>query len=181
MQSINENKYSIYSLALNSQGTLVASGSPENCIRLWDLRTCNKIMKLKGHTHNIRSLVLNKDGTQLLSASSDNTIRLWSIGQQRCIQTYDIHSQGVWALCVNEQFNKVFSGGKDLKLFLTDLRYQDSSVLVCEESAPILSIEYGYDQQSVWVSTTDSDIKNWVILKKKFQNYLLNNYEFFCV
>ena len=62
---INDNKYSIYSLAINNQGSVLASGSPENCIRLWDPRTCSKIMKLKGHTHNIRFLVLNRDGTQV--------------------------------------------------------------------------------------------------------------------
>jgi WD repeat-containing protein 48 len=65
MLAISDNKYSIYSLAMNNQGTLLASGSPENCIRLWDPRTCAKVMKLKGHSHNIRSLVLNNDGTQV--------------------------------------------------------------------------------------------------------------------
>jgi len=64
-KTINDNKYSIYSLAMNSQGTVLASGSPENCIRLWDPRTCAKTMKLKGHTHNIRTLILNSDGTQV--------------------------------------------------------------------------------------------------------------------
>ena len=65
MLAISDNKYSIYSLAMNNQGTLLASGSAENCIRLWDPRTCAKVMKLKGHSHNIRSLVLNNDGTQV--------------------------------------------------------------------------------------------------------------------
>lgn len=50
---------------MNGQGTLLASGSPENCIRIWDPRTCQKAMKLKGHTHNIRSIILNSDGTQV--------------------------------------------------------------------------------------------------------------------
>ncbi len=142
VQSISDNKFSIYSLALNSQGTVLASGSAENCIRVWDPRTCSKIMKLKGHTHNIRSLVINKDGTQILSASSDHTIRLWSIGYQRCISTIELHTQGVWALCVNEQFNKAFSGGKDSKVFLTDLRYPDRSTLICDETDPVLSVSF---------------------------------------
>jgi len=158
---IDDNKYSIYSLAINNQGTVLASGSPENCIRLWDPRTCAKLMKLKGHSHNIRALVLNKDGTQLLSASSDSTIRLWSIGQQRCIQTIDVHSQGVWSLCVNESFTKVISGGKDAKIYMSDLRNQDEFALICEETDPVLAIDYGYDQESIWVTTTSTDIKNW--------------------
>jgi len=62
---ISDNKYSIYSLAMNGQGTLLASGSPENCIRIWDPRSGLKAMKLKGHTHNIRALILNSDGTQV--------------------------------------------------------------------------------------------------------------------
>ena len=122
-------------------------------------------MKLKGHTHNIRSLIINKDGTQILSASSDNTIRLWSVGYQRCISTIDLHTQGVWTLCVNEQFSKAVSGGKDAKIYSIDLRYPErSATLICEETAPVLSIEYGHEQQSIWVSTINSDIKNWVRL-----------------
>ena len=118
----------------------MASGSPENCIRLWDPRTCAKSMKLKGHTHNIRSLVLNKDGTQLLSASSDGTVRLWSIGQQRCIHTIDLHTQGVWTMCVNDSFTRVISGGKDQKIYMSDLRNFDEFSLICEETDPILSV-----------------------------------------
>jgi WD repeat-containing protein 48 len=125
---------------MNNQGSLLACGSPENCIRLWDPRTCTKIMKLKGHTHNVRALLLNKDGTQCLSASSDHTIRLWSLSQQRCISTFEIHTEGVWAMCVNEAFTKVYSGGKDNRVYCTDLRNYEDSVLVCEENAPILSV-----------------------------------------
>lgn len=158
---INENKYSIYSLAMISQGTLLASGSPENCVRLWDPRTCSKTMKLKGHTHNIRAILLNKDGTQCLSASSDHTIRLWSVAQQRCISTIEVHADGVWALLANESFTKVYSGGKDCRVYMTDLRNPDESVLVCEEEAPVLSLDFGHEQESLWVGTTNSSIKNW--------------------
>ena len=97
-------------------------------------------MKLKGHTHNIRAILLNKDGTQCLSASSDHTIRLWSVAQQRCISTIEVHADGVWALLANESFTKVYSGGKDCRVYMTDLRNPDESVLVCEEEAPVLSV-----------------------------------------
>ena len=39
-------------------------------IRVWDPRTCNRVMKLKGHTDNVRTIHLNKDG-DLVSIRAD--------------------------------------------------------------------------------------------------------------
>lgn len=63
--SLNGNKDSIYSLAMNAAGTVIVSGSTEKVLRVWDPRTCLKLMKLKGHTDNVKALVLNRDGTQV--------------------------------------------------------------------------------------------------------------------
>uniref|UniRef100_A0A8C1I3R3 WD repeat-containing protein 48 n=1 Tax=Cyprinus carpio carpio TaxID=630221 RepID=A0A8C1I3R3_CYPCA len=133
-------------------------------LRVWDPRTCAKLMKLKGHTDNVKSLLLNRDGTQCLSGSSDGTIRLWSLGQQRCIATYRVHDEGVWALQVNEAFTHIYTGGRDRKIYCTDLRNPDLRVLICEEKAPILTMELDKSAdppQAVWVSTTKSVVNKW--------------------
>ncbi|XP_074655956.1 WD repeat-containing protein 48-like [Tubulanus polymorphus] len=166
--SLNGNKDSIYSLAMNPPGTVIVSGSTEKVLRVWDPRTCQKLMKLKGHTDNVKALVLNRDGTQCLSGSSDGTIRLWSLGQQRCVATYRVHCEGVWALQANEAFTVVYSGGRDQQVWATDIRNPDSErALICEEKAPILKLELvnSPDQTTLWVATTDSSIKNWSIKK----------------
>ncbi|MCL4127323.1 UNVERIFIED_CONTAM: hypothetical protein GTU68_032773, partial [Idotea baltica] len=91
--SLNGNKDSIYSLAMNAPGTVIVSGSTEKVLRVWDPRTGNKLMKLKGHTDNVKALLVNREGTQVLSGSSDGTIKLWSIGQQRCMLTIRVHEE----------------------------------------------------------------------------------------
>lgn len=63
--SLNGNKDSIYSLAMNPAGTVIVSGSTEKVLRVWDPRTCQKLMKLKGHSDNVKALVINRDGTQV--------------------------------------------------------------------------------------------------------------------
>lgn len=50
---------------MNPAGTVIVSGSTEKVLRVWDPRTCLKLMKLKGHTDNVKALVLNRDGTQV--------------------------------------------------------------------------------------------------------------------
>lgn len=87
-------KDSIYSLAMNPSGSIIVSGSTENALRIWDPRTCIRIMKLKGHSENVKALVVSVDGSQIISGSSDGTIKLWSVGQQQCIQTFQVHSEG---------------------------------------------------------------------------------------
>ena len=63
--SLNGNKDSIYSLAMNPPGTVIVSGSTEKVLRVWDPRSYQRLMVLKGHTDNVKSLVLNRDGTQV--------------------------------------------------------------------------------------------------------------------
>ena len=49
---------------------MIVSGSTEKVLRVWDPRTCAKLMKLKGHADNVKALILNKDGTQVYLITS---------------------------------------------------------------------------------------------------------------
>lgn len=69
--SLNGNKDSIYSLAMNPSGSVIVSGSTEKVLRVWDPRSCAKLMKLKGHSDNVKALVLNRDGTQVGGIEQD--------------------------------------------------------------------------------------------------------------
>ncbi|KAG4077089.1 hypothetical protein HA402_016076 [Bradysia odoriphaga] len=159
--SLSGSRDSIYSLAMNPSGTIICSGSPENAIRVWDPRSCTRIMKLRGHSENIRAMVISNDGNKVVSGSSDGTIKVWHLGQQQCVQTITVHTEGVWALLMTDTFSHVISGSRDKKIVMTELRNQANSVLVCKEKAPVLSLCYNLDQSGVWATTWDSDIKCW--------------------
>lgn len=148
---------------MNPSGSVIVSGSTENTLRLWDPRSCGRLMKLRGHTENIKALAVSPDGQHVISGSSDGTIKEWSVGQQRCIQTIHLHTEGVWALLMNDAFTHVISGSRDRKVFVTELRNPSNSVLVCEEAAPVLSLCYNIDQTGIWTTTWNSDVKCWAL------------------
>lgn len=54
---------------MNPPGNVIVSGSTEKVLRVWDPRTCQKLMKLKGHSDNVKALVINRDGTQVFMSS----------------------------------------------------------------------------------------------------------------
>jgi WD repeat-containing protein 48 len=77
---------SIYSLAMLGTGNMLAAGSSDNMVRIWDTRTGEKFAKLRGHTNNVRSLLIKDDSVKLLSGAADGTMRLWDLRMQRCVQ-----------------------------------------------------------------------------------------------
>ena len=54
-------KSSVYALATDPIGHVVASGGPERVIRTWDPRSGKRIGKLVGHTDNIRVILMSDD------------------------------------------------------------------------------------------------------------------------
>ena len=62
---------------------------------------------------------------------------------------------------VSPDFSRVYSGGRDRRLLVTNLRQPDSTLLLAEETAPILRMALVGDE-SVWVCTAESSVKNWV-------------------
>nr|CAB3267709.1 WD repeat-containing protein 48 [Phallusia mammillata] len=163
-------KNSIYSVAMNDPGTVLAAGSTERVIRVWDPRTCEKRMKLKGHTDNVKALLITRDGTHLLSGSSDGTIKLWSLGQQRCLATLPIHREGVWTLTTvfdsPSSFGCVYSSGRDGRVMCSDFRHPDcNSYVVCEESAPVLRLQLDGKStpERIYCATTNSSVHSWPV------------------
>ncbi|KAL9267413.1 WD repeat-containing protein [Drosera capensis] len=151
-------KGSVYALAMNDSGNLLVSGGIEKVVRVWDVRTGSKTMKLRGHTENVRALLLDPTGRFCLSGSSDSMIRLWDLGQQRCIHSYAVHTDSVWALASTPTFSHVYSAGKDLSLYLTDLSSRES-ILLCTEEDPI--VQLALDDESIWVAFSDSSVHRW--------------------
>ena len=58
---------------------MIVSGSTEKVLRVWDPRSCAKLMKLKGHADNVKALILNKDGTQVNSLNMNLEQMSWPI------------------------------------------------------------------------------------------------------
>ncbi|MGC1377644.1 MAG: hypothetical protein WA821_15525 [Anaerolineales bacterium] len=70
-------------IAFSPDGKMLASGSYDKTVILWDIATGQPIgQPLKGHTDSVNSVAFSPDGKTLASGSSDNTIILWDLDPQ---------------------------------------------------------------------------------------------------
>ncbi|KAF9357749.1 hypothetical protein BGX26_003145 [Mortierella sp. AD094] len=166
-------KASIYALACNPAGTVLATGSPEKIIRVWDPRSGQRITKFAGHTDIIRALLISESGDTILSASSDTTIKLWSLTAQRCITTFTMHSDSVWSLYSDHpQLATFYGGGKDGLVTKTEInRYNPQyrgdevedpgqCVVVCKADAGVARL-VAHDNARIWTATSSSSVYQW--------------------
>ena len=66
-------------MALSPDGKILASGSSDKTIKLWDVATGREIRTLSGHTHWVNSVAFSPDGKILASGSWDGRILLWDV------------------------------------------------------------------------------------------------------
>ena len=79
LQALHGHTNSITLIAFSPTHDIIASGSYDKTIRLWDAVSGAHLKTLEGHSKSVHSVVLSPDGTRIASGSEDNTIRLWDV------------------------------------------------------------------------------------------------------
>eukprot|EP01126_Amoeba_proteus_P063732 TRINITY_DN8813_c0_g1_i2.p1 TRINITY_DN8813_c0_g1~~TRINITY_DN8813_c0_g1_i2.p1 ORF type:complete len:304 (+),score=50.07 TRINITY_DN8813_c0_g1_i2:159-1070(+) len=79
---VNAHEARILSTAFSPDGKLLATGSRDKTIKIWDTETGKKVNLFHGHISNVFGLCWSPDGKYLVSASRDYTVRIWNLNRQ---------------------------------------------------------------------------------------------------
>ena len=111
----------VLSIAFTSDSKLMASGSVDRTVVLWDPATGNQLRTLKGHTGTVNSVAFSPDDKQLASGSADNSIKIWDIAGVREKQTLTGHTLFVSSVAFSPDGKMLASGSGDQSVKLWDV------------------------------------------------------------
>ena len=112
----------ISSLDFNRDGSILASGSYDRTIRLWNVDTGDLRKILEGHTDGVQHVAFSPTGLILASASDDGTIRLWDIKTGDVIKTLAGHADWIRHVAFSPTGLILASTGGDGTIRLWDIK-----------------------------------------------------------
>ena len=152
----------VNSLAISPDGKILASGSWDKTIKIWNLETGEFIGTLTGHSDRVNSVAISGDGKMLASGSSDETIKFWNLDTGELLFTFPGHSMEVNSVAISPNGLVIASsGGADNTIKLWNLRTGELLRTLRGHLDNVNSVVFSPDGKILASGSSDATSKVW--------------------
>jgi WD40 repeat protein len=152
----------VNSVAFSPNGQLIASGSEDRTIKLWEMskgqefRTFKKGWLRKGHEAPVRTVSFSPDGNLIASGSDDNTIKLWEVKTGKLIRTLPDNGLGVKTVAFSPNGHLLASVNETVKLW-------EVQTGICRPIKGVKAIAFSPNGQILATGGPNETIKLWEV------------------
>lgn len=108
-------------VALSPDGNLLAAGTVEGLVKVWDVASGAEVSSVKGHSKPVTDVEFSPSGDTIASASLDQTVVLANPRTGDTLGVLEGHTAGVNAIAFDPEGRRIASGSVDASLITWDL------------------------------------------------------------
>jgi hypothetical protein len=153
----------VFCLAFNpANGGMVATGSADNTVRLWDVTTGQTTAVLRGHRDTVSGVAFSADGKTLATSSFDRTVRLWDVATARNTATLEGHRDAIHDVAFNPSDGTMLATvSNDGTVRLWDVAIGGSSATLTGHTGLVISLAFSPDGRTLATGGDDQTVRLW--------------------
>jgi len=150
-------------VAVSPDGQMLASGSADETIRLWNVATGELTATVRGHEDSVLALAFSPDGELLASGSWDGTLRLWETSSGELLRTIDSDGWYVSSLAFSSDGQKLAVGSSTDAVQLRDVPGSELIGVIAGHRGSVFSVAFSPDTSSDLLATAsaDGEVRVW--------------------
>jgi WD40 repeat protein len=103
----------ITALAINADGSKLASGSGDKTARLWNVADGKELAKFTGHGGPVTAVAIGSGGAPVASGAADNSLKLWNAADGMEIKNFAGHTAAIVAIALPASGQSLVSTGAE--------------------------------------------------------------------
>ena len=153
-------------LAFSPDARLLASGSKDNTVRLWDVERAFELRKLAGHTAWVKAVAFTPDGKWLATGALDGVVKLWDVSTGRELKSLS-GGGSINTIAVSPDARLVVAGNAENSVQIWNLQTGQAERALSGHTGAVLCVAFSPDGKWLATGSRDKTVKIWNVADGK--------------